>query len=36
MVLTDDHNPVDVARAPEALAWRQRTIRTLGLQALRY
>jgi len=34
IVLTDDYNPVDLARAPEALAWRQRTIDALGLDAL--
>jgi spermidine synthase len=34
MILTDDHNPVDLARAPEALAWREKTIQALGLDAL--
>jgi len=33
-VLTDEHNPVDLARAAEALAWRRRTIQTLGLEAV--
>ena len=35
-VLTDAHNAVDLARAPEALAWRQHTIEELGLDALDY
>lgn len=35
-VLTDGHNAVDLARAPEALAWRQRTIEELGLEVLGY
>jgi hypothetical protein len=33
IVLTDDYCPVDLARAPEALAWRQKTIDMLGLEA---
>ncbi len=36
IVLTDDYNPVDLKRAPEALAWRQKTIQTLGLEAVTY
>jgi len=34
IVLTDDHNPIDLARAPEALAWRHKTIEALGIEAL--
>jgi spermidine synthase len=36
IVLTDAYNPVDLARAPEALAWRERTLRALGLKAWTY
>jgi len=35
-VLTDARNAVDLARAPEALAWRERTIEELGLDILKY
>jgi predicted membrane-bound spermidine synthase len=34
IVLTDDYCPVDLIRAPEALAWRQKTIDMLGLAAI--
>lgn len=36
IVLTDDFNPVDLHRASEALAWRQKTIDTLGIKAVTY
>ncbi|MFP4056823.1 MAG: fused MFS/spermidine synthase [Candidatus Brocadiia bacterium] len=35
-VLTDDFNPIDLVRAPEALAWRRKTIEALGLEAVLY
>jgi len=34
IVLTDDYCPVDLVRAPEALAWRKKTIDMLGLAAV--
>ncbi|MDP6354362.1 MAG: fused MFS/spermidine synthase [Planctomycetota bacterium] len=34
IVLTDEYNPVDVVRAPEALEWRERTIKTLGIKSV--
>ena len=30
LLLTDDHNPIDLIRADEALRWRQRTAEVLG------
>jgi len=33
-VLTDDHNPIDLLRAEEALRWRERTAENIGEQAM--
>lgn len=30
LLLTDDHNPIDLLRAEEAMRWRQRTVRLIG------
>ena len=34
IVLTDEYSPVDVVRAPEALEWRERTIKMLGIESV--
>ena len=34
LLLTDDHNPIDLIRGDEALRWRQRTVEVLGTELL--
>ena len=34
LLLSDDHNPIDLIRADEALRWRERTVEALGEQVV--
>jgi hypothetical protein len=34
IVLTDDRNPIDFIRTDEAIRWRQRTVQSIGMDAM--